>query len=230
MAGDSGEEIPDEGGTEGAPRYFKRDFWEKESLSYARPHFRLEKSAHLINRLARGREVDLLDVGCGPATLMRFLDRNVHYHGIDIAIQDPAPNLIESDLMENPIEFHGRKFDIVTAQGFFEYAGVRQEQKFAEIRHALKNAGTFVVTYVNFSHRNTLIYGPYSNVQSMSDFRRSLSRFFDITRSFPTSHNWNHTEPNRRFMTASQMHLNVNIKILSPWLAVEYFYICTPKA
>jgi SAM-dependent methyltransferase len=230
LASGDGWGTPDEGSAGDGPRYYKRDFWEKENLSYAQPHFRLEKSARVINRLARGRDLDLLDIGCGPATLKRFLDPNIHYHGIDIAVQDPDPTLIESDLMENPVEFHGKKFDIILAQGFFEYAGALQEQKFAEIRNALKDSGTFVLTYVNFSHRNTLIYWPYSNVQQTSDFRRSLSRFFDITRSFPTSHNWNHTEPNRRFMTVSQMHLNVTIPILSPKLAVEYFYICTPKA
>jgi SAM-dependent methyltransferase len=228
-SGNSGE-IPDQRSPGSEARYYKRDFWAKENLDYAKPHFRLEKSARIINRLARGRDLDLLDIGCGPATLMRFLDRNIRYHGIDIAIQDPAPNLIQSDLMENPVEFYGRKFDIILAQGFFEYAGVLQEQKFAEIRNVLKDTGTLVVTYVNFSHWNTQIYWPYSNVQQPSDFRRSLSRFFGITRSFPTAHNWNHSEPNRRFMTASQMRLNVNIPFLSPKLAVEYFYVCTPKA
>lgn len=222
-----GESIPFGDSAGATTRYYKRDFWVKENLSYARPHFRLEKSARIINRLARG-DLDLLDVGCGPATMMRFLAGSIRYHGIDIAVQEPAPNLIESDLMENPIEFGGMRFDIILAQGFFEYAGRLQEQKFAEIKQLLKNNGTFIVTYVNFGHRNEQIYWPYSNIQPVAEFRSSLGRYFDITKSFPTSHNWNHSEPGRRFMTASQMHLNVNMPLISPKLAVEYYFICAP--
>ena len=46
---------------------YKKDFWSKENLEYSRPHYRLEKSARIINRIARGRRCTLLDVGCGPA-------------------------------------------------------------------------------------------------------------------------------------------------------------------
>lgn len=46
-------------------KYYKRDFWSQENLKYARPHFRLEKAARIINGLSRGRERSLLDVGCG---------------------------------------------------------------------------------------------------------------------------------------------------------------------
>jgi SAM-dependent methyltransferase len=230
MADESSDAVPAEDSASSEARLYKRDFWAEENLKYARPHFRLEKSARIINRLARGRTLDLLDVGCGPATLMRFLDANIRYYGIDIAIQSPAQNLIQSDLMENPIGFDGKQFDIILAQGFFEYAGESQEEKFAEIRRSLRDSGTFIVTYVNFSHRSKEIYFPYSNVQPPADFRSSLSRFFDVTRSFPTSHNWNHSEPSRRFMTASQMHLNLSIPLVSPMLAVEYYYICTLRA
>jgi hypothetical protein len=61
----------------------------------------------------------------------------------------------------------------------------------------------------------------------MADFRRSLLRQFRIDRSFPTSHNWGHSEPNRWFMQAAQMHLNLNIPVISPMLAVEYFFVCS---
>ena len=35
---------------------YKKDFWSKENLKYSRPHYRLEKSARIVNRLARGKE------------------------------------------------------------------------------------------------------------------------------------------------------------------------------
>src|SRR5262249_43996585 len=114
-------------------RLHKKDFWSKENLKYSRPHYRLEKSARIINRLAQGRRCTLLDVGCGPATLASLLRPNIQYYGIDIAISDPAPNLIEADILEAPIQFENKRFDIILAQGVFEYIGNFQAQKFAEI-------------------------------------------------------------------------------------------------
>lgn len=211
-------------------KYEKRDFWIKENLNYAKPHFRLEKSARIINRIARGKELDLLDVGCGPAILMRLLHTNIHYYGIDLAIHNPAPNLLEVDFLETPIGFSDKRFDIVLAQGVFEYIGSQQSQKFSEIRQVLKEEGTFILSYVNFDHLHRFIYPPYNNIQSFADFQRSLGRFFHIDRLIPTSHRWYHQEPTSRFMKTIQMRINVNIPFISPRFAVEYFCICSPRS
>ena len=85
----------------------------------------------------RGRTPSLLDIGCGPATLERLIPPTVRYHGIDIAIHEQAPNLIEADIVKSPIRFGDQKFDIVLAQGFFEYVGDYQSQKFDEIAQLL---------------------------------------------------------------------------------------------
>jgi cyclopropane fatty-acyl-phospholipid synthase-like methyltransferase len=214
---------------EGEARYYKRDFWADENLKYAEPHFRMRKVAREVRRVTRGRECDLLDVGCGPAALAVLMPAGVHYHGIDIAIPGPAPNLIEMDILEEPVSFRGKKFDVVVAQGLFEYAGEFQSQKFAEIASLLHDDGKFILTYQNFAHRKREIYWPYSNVRLPGDFREDLSRFFKIERSFPGSHNWNHSQPGRRFMRASQAHLNFNVPVLSPILAVDYLYICSAR-
>ena len=206
---------------------YKKDFWSKENLNYSRPHYRLEKSARIVNKLARGKKSTLLDVGCGPAALMPLLRSNIQYYGIDIAIHDPAPNLIEADLLSVPIQFDNKRFDIVIAQGFFEYAGAFQAQKFAEISGLLNDGGIFIVSYVNFGHRNKAIYWPYSNVQTLGDFRESLTRHFEIKRYFPTSHNWNHSEPRRKIIKAVNMYININVPFISPVLGVEYFFICS---
>ena len=50
-------------------KIYKRDFWAEENLKYSQPHFRLEKAARIINRIARDREISLLDIGCGPRQL-----------------------------------------------------------------------------------------------------------------------------------------------------------------
>ena len=215
--------------SEVATKYYKRDFWIKENLNYVQPHFRLEKSARIINRISHGRECDLLDIGCGPATLMHLLRENVHYHGIDIAIHNPALNLVQTDFLENPIHFRDQQFEIVLAQGVFEYAGNHQAQKFSEIERLLRPGGTFIVSYVNFDHPNTFVYEPYNNVQSLDDFRKSLAQFFSIDRVIPTSHNWRHHEPNRRFMKNIHMHINMNIPLISRMLAIEFFFICSRR-
>jgi SAM-dependent methyltransferase len=214
-------------GSGNAVKPYKWDFWNKENLNYAEPHLRAQKVARLVNKTARGKECDLLDVGCGPASLRLLLDENIRYYGIDIAIQDPAPNLIQSDLVENPIEFNGKQFDIVVAQGAFEYFGDVQSQKFDEIRKLLADDGTFIVSYWNFGHRNARMYEAFSNIQPLNDFRESLGSYFKINSSFPASHNWNHNMSDRRLLRAINAHVNMNIPFVSPKLAVEYFFICS---
>ena len=213
---------------DGGVKYHKRDFWSEENLKFARPHFRMRKCARIINKRARGRELDLLDVGCGPAALRNLLDSNINYHGIDIAIQEPAPYLLEADLVAAPVKFGDKQFDIVVAQGFFEYVGEFQARKFAEISELLRPGGTFIATYINFGHRNREIYWPYSNVQQLQEFRASLARYFQVDRSFPVAHNWNHSTPQRKWLQAVQMPVDLNIPVIGPVLASEYFFICSP--
>lgn len=208
-------------------KLYKKEFWSTENLKFTTPHYRLRKAARLVHEIAGDKACDLLDVGCGPAQLKTVLRDDIGYHGIDIAIHEPAPYLLEYDFLEAPISFNGKRFDIVVAQGVFEYVGTLQSQKFAEISSLLKDDGRFVVSYVNFDHRAKSIYWPYSNMQSMGAFRRSLSAHFKIERYFPTSHNWNHSEPGKRLLQALQLPMTVNVPVLSRILAVEYFFICS---
>jgi SAM-dependent methyltransferase len=214
---------------ESIAKAYKRDFWIKENRKHVPPHYRLRKTAQIINSAAGGRDCDLLDVGCGPATLMRRLQPNIHYYGIDIAIQDPAPNLMETDILEHPIGFGDRRFDIVVAQGLIEYLGTFQSLKFSEIAQLLNEHGIFIVTYTNFNHRDTHIFEAFSNVRSLGDFRQDLARWFAIDRCFPVSHNWHGGQPTRKLVTAVNMHLNMNIPGISPRLAVEYLFICSRR-
>jgi SAM-dependent methyltransferase len=210
-------------------RYCTRDFWGEENLRFIKPHFRLGKAVTLINKLARDREVDLLDIGCGPATVGHLVTQNVHYFGIDIAVQAPAQNLLESDLTKEPIRFGDQRFDIVLGQGVFEYLGPTQEAKFAEIAEILRPGGTFIASYWNFGHRNRVIDRAFSNVQTQAEFLASLRRHFAVQRSYPVSHNWRHNEPGRKALRGLQVYLNANIPVLSPKFAVEYFYLCSPR-
>jgi SAM-dependent methyltransferase len=210
-------------------KYYKEEFWATENLSYAQPHFRLEKAARIVNRLARGRRCNLLDVGCGPATLARVLDKDIDYYGIDIAIHRPALNLRQCDFLAEPIRFDDRKFDMIVAQGVFEYVGKFQSLKLAEIYSLLKKDGIFLVSYVNFDHLHRCLYEPYSNVQSFEEFRGSLAEVFHIDRYFPTSVRWRHQEPKGRLMKLVQMYNNWNIPFVTRRFAVEYFFICSTR-
>ena len=189
----------------------------------------MKKAARLIKQIAGKRECNLLDVGCGPATLRQLLPKNIHYHGIDIAIHNPSPDLIQTDFLETPIKFEGRTFDVIAAQGVFEYIGRFQSEKFSDISKILNENGKFIVSYVNFDHRNRNVYWPYNNIQSFDEFKRNLARFFHIDRFVPTSHRWHHDEPRKKLMQILQMYANVNIPFVSRMFAVEYFFICSPK-
>jgi SAM-dependent methyltransferase len=208
---------------------YKHDFWIRENQKHVPAHYRLQKSARVINTIAGRQQCDLLDVGCGPATLMRLMRRNVHYYGIDIAIHEPAPNLIEADILQNAIEFGGKRFDIVSALGLFEYVGSGQDQKLSEIAKLLSERGRFVLTYTNFGHRDKHIFEAFSNVQPFDQFRANLARHFTIDRYFPTSYNWHGGQPARTFLKAANMHVHTNIPVVGPKLAVEYFFICSGR-
>jgi SAM-dependent methyltransferase len=225
--GERGAAGPDVGNPGGI---YKRDFWSKEKRKFDEPHYRLEKAARIITRTAGGKRCTLLDVGCGPATLRRVLPSNIEYYGIDMAIHEPAPNLLEADLLETPIGFGDKRFDIVIAQGVFEYMGDSEAQKFAEIASILSDDGTFIVTYWNYHHRNTKVYWAHNNVRPLEEFRKDLAREFTIDRYFPSSHNWYHGSPSMKFNKALNMHLNLNVPVISPKLAVEYFFVCSPRS
>jgi cyclopropane fatty-acyl-phospholipid synthase-like methyltransferase len=205
------------------------NFWSEANLKFNVPHYRMRKTARIVKRLAGERESDLLDLGCGPGTLATLLPENIRYHGMDIAIHQPAPNLIQADLRATPIRFGDQQFDIVVAQGVFEYLGSSQLEKFDEISKILRADGRFLVSYWNFNHRNAYVYHAFSNVQPLAEFRNDLAKFFTIERFFPASHNWRHTGPNRRITRAINMPIELCIPLVSPLLAVEYFFICAPR-
>lgn len=209
--------------------YYKEDYWRAENLKFRRRHHRLEKSARIIGRLSRGRKCELLDVGCGPATLKWLLPPNVNYYGIDIVIREPAPNLMEADILQTPIGFDDKKFDIVSAQGVFEYLGDHQLEKFAEISNILKSDGKFLVSYWNFGHRKPVAYDSFSHVQRLTDFRRALEQYFSVDRFFPVAHNWEQSSPSRTLVRIINMNVNVHIPVISPRLAVEYFFLCSRR-
>jgi hypothetical protein len=110
-----------------------RDFWAKENLSYARPNFRAGKCARMIAEFSRDEPCDFLDVGCGPAALRQVLGPNTNYHGIDMAIHNPAPWLREVDLAQNPICLRQQTVSFRGGDGRLRIHGRHQEQKFAEI-------------------------------------------------------------------------------------------------
>jgi SAM-dependent methyltransferase len=209
---------------------YKREFWADENTKYTRPHHRMLKVARLVNRLAAGKNSRLLDVGCGPATLGLLLDSNVQYFGIDIAIQEPAPHLQECDILQQPICSEEAPFDLIVAQGLFEYLANSQSRKFAEIADLLAPNGTFIVSYVNFDHRRPDYYWPYNSIQPAGQFRESLTEHFVVERQLPTSHNWNHHESERWYVRSPNLYFNLNVPFLTRRLGVQNIFICRRRA
>lgn len=214
---------------EAIENYRTRDYWIVENAQYAEPSFRLLKCIRIINELAKGRACTLLDVGCGPAALREGLSPNITYYGIDLAIHEPASYLREMDFAKNEISFDGKRFDFVVTLGVFEYMGQQQSRKFEEIKNILNKDGTFIMSYVNFEHFRHKVWPNYNNVQPIAKMTKSVEEIFQIERRFPVSHHWRPKQPGKYAIPAIQMRLNCNIPLVSPWLAVEYFFICSQR-
>jgi len=204
-----------------------RDYWIVENTLYVEPSFRLKKCAQIINQLAGGRECSLLDVGCGPAALRPLLNTNVHYHGIDIAIHQQVPYLLECDIAQQTIDFDNKRFDFVVALGFFEYMGHQQKKKLEEIRNIMKDDGKFMMSYINFGHIRHKVWPNYNNVQAPAAMKKGLEEVFEVEQFFPASHNWRQKQPGKRSLQGLQMRINFPIPILSRMWAVENFFICS---
>lgn len=213
--------------SQSATNFRDRDYWIVENALYAEPSFRLKKCAAFINKIAGAQPCSLLDVGCGPAALRLLLNQNIDYYGIDIAIHQPRPCLREVDIARQPIAFGDRRFDFVTALGFFEYMGGKQSSKFLEIHKVLKSDGKFVLSYINFNHFRGKVWPNYNNVQSVAEMKKALSEYYRIDRCFPASHHWRPKQPGKYSLRSLQMLVNFNIPIVSPMMAVEYFFICS---
>ena len=209
--------------------YRQRDYWVVQNRQYAEPSFRLRKCARVLKELANGRECTLLDVGCGPGALRHVLPPNIKYHGIDIALREPASFMREVDFAKNPISYDGRRFDFIVALGVLEYMGTLQNKKFQEIKSILNQDGKFIMSYVNFGHLRRKVWPNYNNVQPIGAMAESLKEVFKIERCFPASHHWRQKQPGRYAIRKIQMHINFNIPVVSPWLAVEYFFVCSHK-
>jgi len=212
-------------------KFLDKSYWLDENARYAKPHIRLEKCARIVNRLSEGRVCDMLDVGCGPAILGTLLGPNIAYYGIDIAIHNPAPNLLEFDFAKGKIGFQNRTFDIVVAAGVFEYMGSEQKRKLDDIRSILRANGRFVATYTNFHHlNNNSEFYPYNNILPIKDFMADLQTYFHIVNWFPASHNWDVSlGSTRKLLRTINMNLNFNIPVFSRLFAVSYFFICSPR-
>jgi SAM-dependent methyltransferase len=215
--------------TEATENYRTRDYWIVENALYAKPSFRLQKCARIVNEIARGRACNLLDLGCGPAALREVLSPNVSYYGVDIAIHEPASYLQELDFGRNKICFGEKRFDVVVALGVFEYMGEYQNRKLEEIRDILNKDGKFIMSYINFEHLRHKVWPNYNNVQPIAQMKKSLGEVFQLERCFPASHHWRPKQPGKYAIPAIQMHLNFNIPLVSPCFAVEYFFVCSHR-
>ena len=160
----------DDGTRDDAREGYRKGFWSKENLKLI-SHTSGSKAARIVNDITRGRDPNLSMFGC-KATLMRLLDKNVHYYGIDITIHNPAPNLLlETDFLETPISF-GDRLEIILAQGVFEYLSGLQDQKLQRsASHFLAVMVNSSCSYWNFGHRNKHVYEAFRDLSLLTIFR-----------------------------------------------------------
>ena len=88
--------------------HYKKDFWGEENLKFSEPWYRLEKSGRIIRKLAGGRECTLLDIGCGPATLMRLLpaEHKILWHRYSNPEPSAEPHRIRLGGIRNRLRRH----------------------------------------------------------------------------------------------------------------------------
>jgi SAM-dependent methyltransferase len=210
-------------------KYFSRDYWIQENLAYSHVYFRTEKIASIANALAKGERCDLLDIGCGPCTLATLLHKNINYFGIDIAIHDPKPYLVEADIVNNAIVWRDKSFDLIVAAGVFEYLGSLEKNKFAEINALLKPNGKFIVTYSNIQHRVKPLYPTWNNVKSIDDFKLNLEACYQVERYFPAYYSMSDRDLTNSTMRKLQLHLNCNVPFIDKLLGVNFIFVCSKK-
>lgn len=207
--------------------YFKKDYWKKENLLYTSAHYRLQRVAQVINCISsKTEQKDLLDVGCGPATLATLLNSNIHYHGIDIALQKSGLQFLEKDIIGEAIDFKNKKFDFVIASGLLEYLGNNQVQKFEEIFNSLKNNGYFITTFSNLDHIQQPRYPSWNNYQTIDSLLHDFRLFFRVEKYYPGSHNIAFKEPSNKLIKKIQSCLCYEIPYFSKRFAVHYIFIC----
>lgn len=145
----------------------KLAYWENETQKYQEPHLRLKRLTGEINRLPLAAGA-VLDLGCGPGTLGRLIDRSrFKYFGVDVFKQELATGVygqfdLDHDTWEQ-FPFR-RRFDVVVISGVLEYLSpVRIKELLQFIRQTLAAPETaIIVTYTNFEHyaRRPVNYHP----------------------------------------------------------------------
>jgi ubiquinone/menaquinone biosynthesis C-methylase UbiE len=117
--------------------------------------------AVLRQTFAAGRELRLLDVGCGLTDLAAFLDRHrfpVRYVGADITLgvlsearrRSPQRRLLAADVFSAP-PFAAQAFDVAYCSGVFNLSlGNNNDFALAALPRLLNLAGTIAVA--NFLH------------------------------------------------------------------------------
>ena len=103
-----------------------------------------------------------------------------------------------------------------------------QAEKFAEIATLLNDNGTFIVSYVNFDHRD----GRYTDLTVTYNLSTTFVRASGTTSRYAASF--------RPLITGiigslagdsegANMYININIPFIRQALAVEYFFICSSR-
>ncbi|MGE7999173.1 class I SAM-dependent methyltransferase [Lysinibacillus sp. NPDC093190] len=208
--------------------FYTKQYWIKENYKYKNVHFRLEKIAKIINMKSK-KSADLLDIGCGTATLSTIIREDLNYFGIDIAPHSKEPNIKELDIANSVIQFDERKFDVIVSSGLFEYLGDKHIEKMNEISNILEDRGIFIVSFSNMKHIKKPNYPSWNNSESISVFKSNLEKNFRVIDYFPAYHNTKYTEISNGFWKKLARKININIPVISKLWGIDFIFICTKK-
>lgn len=206
----------------------KKQYWIKENYKYKDVHFRLEKIAKIINGKSK-RSADLLDIGCGTATLSNLIREDINYFGIDIAPHTKESNIKELDIVNSVIKFDERKFDVIVASGIFEYLGGYHKEKMHEISGILEEEGFFIVSFSNMKHIKKPKYSSWNNYDGISDFKKNLEEYFKVIDYYPAYHNIKYDEISNAFGKYLARKININLPFISERLGIDFIFICTTR-
>ena len=136
--------------------------------------------------------VRVLDIGCGPASLFKFLPKDICYVGYDM---DPGYINYAKEKYGDVSEFHCKKisevqphninsFDVVTSIGVVHHLDDREAAKLFKIAFdSLKPGGCFVTLDPVFTYDQSKI-ARFIISKDRGDYVRNVDKYLELSRLF----------------------------------------------
>ena len=141
-------------------------------------HYRFREVAKHVTKLG----ARLLDVGCGDATLLRYLDSSIEYYGIDVNPIANNQEVVTADITKDAFSFKSDYFDYVVCTEVLEHIDNHQNC-LGEIRRILKSDGLLLGTVPNCLAFPRLI--SFSETKNKSDNEIAVGKNHVVAFGYP---------------------------------------------